>query len=128
MIARVTPAVRDEIRRMGNKIHIGLANYHVLDRFYIKRCNKCQSYHHYENVCNKHVICGYCTSQEHVSKDCPKKNSSPKKEHSCYNCVTSGKDESVYKGHNTMWYHCPTYIVEQNKLKKTINYDYNSLN
>ena len=127
VIARVSPKIRELLHRMDNRIHIGLAKYRVHDRFYIKRCNKCQAYHHYENECGKDVICGYCRSHSHVSKKCSKKDKSHR-EQSCYNCQISGKDESVYNGHNTMWYNCPTYKEEQLKLKKTINYNYESLN
>ena len=121
LVARVTPRIRDEIRRLGNKLYIGLARYQVRDRFYVKRCNNCQSYHHYENTCEKNKQCGYCRSQEHASISCPLKNG-PLNQHSCCNCESSGKVN--YKGHNTMWYRCPTYQEEQDKLRKSINYNY----
>ena len=123
MVARVSPRIRDEIRRLGNKLHIGLSNYQVRDRFYVKRCNNCQFYHHYEDVCKKTKQCGYCRSRDHTSIECPIKNS-PLGQHSCCNCESSGK--TVYKGHNTMWYRCPTYKEEQAKLKKSINYNYSA--
>lgn len=123
IVARVTPKIRDEIRRLGNKLYLGLSNHQVKDRFYVKRCNKCQKYHHYENACQNSQCCGYCRSAQHRSRDCPSKNSPPSG-HICCNCEASGKDETVYKGHNTMWYRCPTYQQEQDKLKRSINYKY----
>lgn len=123
IVARVTPNIRDEIRRLGNKLYLGLAKYQVKDRFYIKRCNRCQKYHHYEKNCEITQRCGFCRSTEHRSEDCPVRNS-PHSAHSCWNCEAAGKGASVYQGHNTMWYRCPTYQEEQDKLKRSIGYRY----
>ena len=123
-VARVSSDIRDAIKLSGNKIYIGLVACRVTDRFYIKRCNTCQCFGHYSNfhdndTANKKtkVVCGYC-SEEHNSKDCPKKTNNPSS-HRCSNCIKIGKNGS---GHSAFYYRCPAYLAEQNRLKNTINY------
>ena len=83
----------------------------VTDRFYIKRCNTCQYFGHYSNFHDNDtenkktkVVCGYC-SEEHHSKDCPKKTNNPSS-HRCSNCIKIGKNGS---GHSAFYYRCPAY-------------------
>ena len=123
-VARVSSDIRDAIKLSSNKIYIGLMACRVTDRFYIKRCNTCQCFGHYSNfhdndTANKKtkVVCGYC-SEEHNSKDCPKKTNNPSS-HRCSNCIKIGKNGS---GHSAFYYRCPAYLAEQNRLKNTINY------
>ena len=122
-VARVSSDIRDAIKCNGNKIYIGLMACRVTDRFYIKRCNTCQGFGHYSNFHDNDTenkttkVCGYC-SEEHLSKDCPKKTNSPST-HKCNNCIKIGKNGS---GHSAFYYRCPAYLAEQNRLKSTINY------
>lgn len=122
---RVTPDIRLAIEnKMSDKIHIGANVFNVVDRFHIKRCNRCQTLGHYEDKCDPENprVCGFC-AKDHESKDCPDKNRSHDR-FTCINCSGSGKN---CRGHSAFWTKCPTYMEAQAKLKKTIPY-YNKLN
>ena len=122
-VARVSPNIRDAIKRHGNRLYIGLVACRVTDRFYVKRCNNCQQFGHYEVTCPKkpNMCCGYCRSGAHKSVNCPNKNEDHSN-HSCSNCEALGKD---FKGHSALYYNCPAYLAEQDKLKRSIGYNYN---
>ena len=64
VVARVSDEIRNAIRENNNKIYIELDAYRVVDRFYIKRCNRCQNFGHYEKDCMNDLCCAYC-SQTH---------------------------------------------------------------
>ena len=118
VIARVGVDIRKAIKANRDRIFADLTSYRIVDRFYIKRCNNCQQFGHYEKDCKNPVCCGFCCSTDHKSKDCPKVNNESK-EHKCINCQRKEKDGN---GHSAMWYKCPTYVEMQSKLKKTIPY------
>ena len=122
-VVRVSPEIRDAIKQNSNRLYIGLVACRVTDRFYIKRCNNCQQFGHYELTCPKkpNMCCGYCRSGAHKSVNCPIKNEDHSK-HSCCNCEALGKD---FKGHSALYYNCPAYLAEQDKLKRSIGYNYN---
>ena len=126
IVARVSGDIRSAIKSLGNKLYIGLISCNVHDRFFIKRCNKCQGYGHYNysDQCTQGLVCGYCCSNSHKSNDCPLQNSDHSK-HSCVNCQIKGRNG---KGHSTFWHNCPTYLEEQDRLKKSIGYNYNQKN
>jgi hypothetical protein len=117
---RVTPDIRLAIeKKMNNKIHIGANIFNVVDRFHVKRCNRCQGLGHYEDKCDPEVpiVCGYC-AKDHESKECPDRDRSHER-HTCINCSGSGRN---CQGHSAFWTECPTYKEAQKKLKKTIPY------
>ena len=60
VVARVSGDVRRAIKTSNDKIFVDFVAYRVVDRFYIKRCNKCQKFGHYEKDCQNEVCCGYC--------------------------------------------------------------------
>ena len=64
IVARVSSDIRSAIKSLGNKLYIGLISFNVHDRFFIKRCNKCQGYahYHYSDQCTQGLVCGYCRS------------------------------------------------------------------
>ena len=47
VIARVSPRIRDAIKSNWNRLYIGVQAIKVYDRFYVKRCNKCNQFGHY---------------------------------------------------------------------------------
>ena len=117
---RVTPDIRLAIeKKMGDKIHIGANVFKVVDRFHVRRCNRCQALGHYEDKCDPRSprVCGFCT-KSHESKDCPDKERAHAR-HTCINCIGS---DNKGRGHSAFWSKCPTYIEAQDKLKKTIPY------
>ena len=123
VVLRVSPDIRKAIKSCNNKVHLGVNVCKVVDRFYVRRCNRCQGFGHYASTCKDpvRVVCGYCMGN-HDSNDCHLK-ASPHTEHKCNNCRLAGLTDS---GHSTFWYQCPAYIIQQNKLKSSISYDYNS--
>ena len=118
VVIRVSEDIRDSMKQSGNRIFLDLTSHRVMDRFYIKRCNRCQQYGHYQADCKNDVTCGFCCSSEHVSADCPSKNLETK-EFSCTNCKAHKKD---FQGHSSHWIRCPYYLELQAKLKKAIPY------
>ena len=119
IVVRVGVEIRKAIKANKDKIFMNLSAYRVVDRFYVKRCNKCQKFGHYEKDCQNEMCCGYCCSHEHMSKDCKTVQPSDHKSHACINCKDTKRKE---KGHSSMWYKCPAYMEMQNKVKKTIPY------
>ena len=124
VVLRVSPDIRRAISNLGNRIHMGRLVHKVVDRFYVRRCNICQCYGHYEDRCPTPTspICGYCSETSHISKDCPKKGGLK----ATYNCNNCKKRDFASSGHSTFWYNCPAYKEQQKKLESSIDYDYNS--
>ena len=119
VVARVSPIIRDAISAHRNKIYIGLESCKVYDRFYVKRCNKCNCFGHYKAQCQNSSSCGYCASEDHESNGCSLKNSSDHTKFSCINCKKAGLP---HEGHSAFWHNCPTYKNEQKKMQSTIPY------
>ena len=115
VVARVSDDIRSSIRSAGNLLYHDLCALKVVDRFFVKRCNKCQRFGHYENECENNACCGYC-KQSHSSKDCELKDNDS---HKCINCERAGLEDN---GHSSFSYQCPSYISEQNKVRKGIPY------
>ena len=120
IVARVTPAIRDAIHRNSNKLFIKATSVRVYDRFYVKRCFKCNGFGHYTAGCNGDISCGICcTEGAHESKDCPDRNKQGTSHHKCINCKKDGKP---YTDHNASSAKCPAYIIAQKKLRSNIPY------
>ena len=118
IVARVGEEIRKVIKANRDKVFAELSSYRVVDRFYVKRCNRCQKFGHYEKDCNNPVCCGYCCSHDHKSSDCDV-TGDDQESYKCVNCEEKGKDPT---GHSSLWYKCPTYLEMHNKLKKAIPY------
>ena len=118
-VLRVSEDLRRNIDNNGNRVFIGLTSCPVYDRFYVKRCNNCQGYHHYQKECKRDAVCGKC-AERHATKNCNNSSGVLK----CINCSVAGLEEV---GHSANSFECPTYVSEQDQLKKSIHY-YNSKN
>ena len=118
VVARVSEDVRQAIKKNNDKIYIDLCAHNVVDRFFVKRCNKCQKFGHYEKDCHEHACCGYCKGN-HLSKDCMDVQEGDSANYKCINCDRGGKEST---GHSTHWHKCPTYMELQKKVKKSIPY------
>ena len=118
VVVRVGEEIRRAIKGNRNKVFVELSAHRVVDRFYIKRCNNCQKFGHYEKDCENGARCGYC-SGSHKSTDCQEVSDDNPEEYNCINCHENHKDP---KGHSTLWHKCPTYLEMQSKMKKTIPY------
>ena len=124
MVARVSEEVRKIIKNGNNRIYMDLLALKVVDRFYIKRCNRCQKFGHYEKDCSSpKECCGFCT-REHKSEDCGRVEEGDFQNYQCCNCKEAGR-EAV--GHSSHWHKCPSLIEQQKKVKKGIPY-YNQKN
>ena len=116
-VIRVSNVLRQAIVNLGNRIYIGLTSCTVYDRFYIRRCNRCQEYGHYSggtSPCTKPHVCGHC-SENHDSNDCP--HSGERSKLSCVNCKAN---KLTHTTHNAFSPDCPSYKNQQAKLQKSI--------
>ena len=125
VVARVAPKIREALGKMKMKIHFGTSVHSVVDRFYVKRCNLCQCFGHYAKDCapNTPIACGFCT-ESHKSDQCPVKDKDHT-HHKCSNCLKAG---ITSVGHPSFWQKCPSYLIAQKKLAKTVGYEYENLN
>jgi hypothetical protein len=121
VVIRVSPDIRTLLKNRRNKIHIGVSVHNIVDRFHVRRCNRCQGLGHYADKCDesKPVVCGFC-AKAHLSDACPEKN----KDHTHHKCINCSGEELEASGHAAFWTKCPTYVAAQEKMKKTISYDY----
>ena len=124
VVLRVSPDIRRAISNHDNRLHMGKLVHRVVDRFYVRRCNTCHEYGHYQDKCpNKATpVCGYC-ADNHRSSDCAKKSGSTQA-FNCINCKRKGLD---HKGHSAFWFNCPAYKEQQKKLQNGIDYDYSNM-
>ena len=122
---RVSSPIRKLLENRGDYISIGLYRCKIYDHFYIKRCNKCQQFGHYKGQCKApNPICGHC-SKNHESVHCTEKQDSQSFQPTCVNCQKS--TNSQQHTHSALDRTCPSYQLEQDKLKKSISY-YNQKN
>ena len=119
VIARVSPKIRDAIKSNWNKLYIGMEAVKVYDRFYVKRCNKCNQFGHYAKDCENQKVCGVCCSEDHESEVCPLKDTTDTTLIKCINCRRQKLEEV---GHKASWFKCPAYIEAQKKVRGTIPY------
>ena len=117
-VVRVSCSMRDAIRSNRNRVYVGINSCRVFDRFYVKRCNKCQKFGHFQINCPNQKTCGYC-SGSHESDSCTLKEAHDITKLKCANCKHDGLPDC---GHSTFWHQCPSYMNAQKKLKSTIPY------
>lgn len=121
-VIRVSDEIRSKIQNQGNRLCIGINSCPVFDRFFIKRCNRCQGLGHFhkdDGGCKKNQVCALCTGN-HDTRSCH----TDEEYHQCTNCIKADKDNVSHAANSS---DCPMYIAEQEKLKKSIHY-YSSKN
>ena len=119
-IARVSNEIRSHLKSLDDKVFFGANRLHIYDHFFVRRCNKCQLFGHFEKTCKStEQICGVCASSGHSSISCSVKSRSDS--HKCSNCV---KNQHPHN-HLSSSPSCKSFIDEQKKLKHSISY-YNS--
>jgi hypothetical protein len=112
-VVRVSEDVRDALEVAHNRICLELQSCKVVDRLFVRRCNKCQNYKHYHRECTSDInVCGKC-GENHDTRNCR----SP-----TVKCINCSKNEYDDTAHETSWRKCPSYLKEQQKLRKTIPY------
>ena len=121
IVARVSPTVRDAIHAKYNRLFIRAISVRIHDRFYVKRCFKCNGFGHYTAGCKStDVSCGICSENTHESINCPHKLQQGTTHHKCINCKKAGNP--AYIDHNAAYHKCPAYLAAQKKLKLNISY------
>ena len=76
-VLQVSPAIREVIKKAGNRICLGLEMYPVRDRYHVIQCYHCQGFGHTSGSIHckskdSDPTCFYCAGN-HKSKDCSKK-------------------------------------------------------
>ena len=118
IVARVSPKIRDAISAHWNRLFIGATSVRVYDRFYVKRCNKCNKFGHYKDNCTETTSsCGICGVQGHESETCDHKTDT-----SSFSCINCKRANLTHTGHNATSRKCPAYLIAQKKIKGTIPY------
>ena len=116
---RMTSDVRTSIENNGNQVYLGMYSCPVYDHFYVKRCNKCQRFHHYQNECKSvKPSCGKCAGDHETEKcdECTKDGFVPV----CANCK---RDKNKFgHSHTAISRECFSYIAAQDALRKSINH------
>ena len=119
-VARVSNEIRSHLKNLGDKVFFGANRLLIYDHFFVRRCNKCQSFGHFEKECTStDHICGVCSDTGHSASSCPLKAQSSS--YKCSNCVKNMHPHN----HATSSSTCKSFIDEQKKLKHSISY-YNS--
>ena len=125
-VAKVDPMVQKVIKNNGNKIFLDLTSCLVTDRYHLIQCYTCQKFGHKSGsphclLKNQNMkVCLYC-SENHMSKDCPNKNSAENLK--CANCVASNNlsTRGNSSGHTTTSDKCPVFQQALNQLiRKTM--------
>ena len=121
-VLQVSPAIREVIRKNGDKVCLGLMIHRVRDRFHVVQCYHCQGYGHTSGsvYCKRREddpACFFCAGN-HASKDCMKKKEKKYGDIKCVNCVkSSNRDEkgkaSTHKALDTL---CPFFIREKQRV------------
>ena len=119
-VARVSNEIRSHLKSLGDKVFFGANRLVIYDHFFVRRCNKCQEFGHFEKHCISTVhTCGACAVTGHSASSCSHKETPSS--HKCSNCVKNKLDHNHLSSSST----CQSFINEQAKLKRSISY-YNS--
>ena len=112
-VVRVSDEIRDAFMSNGDRVCIGLNSCKIYDRYFVRRCNKCQRYGHYYRDCTSNVsVCAKC-GEQHETNNCESNTNK------CFNCGLSGYADT---NHTTYSSKCPVYMAEQEKEKGKIYY------
>ena len=110
----VTVSVSTKIRKvLKNNGDRCLRSCQVVDKVYVKRCNKCNGFNHYAKNCIREVCCGYCGSNSHESMNCTNEDQSQHE----MNCIICQKKGLESKGHFVFLHKCPSLMNEQKKFR-----------
>ena len=122
-IVRLTDDIRCAIRNNNNRLYYGMLSCQVYDQLYIKRCNRCQGFGHYTKTCSNHECCAICATVGHETFNCPLKNDANVESlYKCTNCLKSHAEDPSYCNHPAFSQECPSYRIQQEKLKASLSY------
>ena len=112
-VVRVSDKVRDQLKANRDTLFIGLNSCKIRDRFFARRCNKCQAIGHYHGQCeNDTSVCAKC-SLNHDTRSCHTTN------YKCYNCLLDNRTDTKHPAYSPK---CPVYLAAQAKVKEKISY------
>lgn len=112
-VVRVADKVRDQIKANRDSLCIGMESCHIKDRFFARRCNRCQELGHFHGECkSERSVCGKC-AKSHDTRSCEDTR------YKCHNCSIDGRGNT---GHPAYSPKCPVYIAAQEKVKEKISY------
>ena len=112
-VVRVADKVRDQLKTNRDALCIGMQSCKIWDRFFARRCNKCQELGHFHGQCEaERPVCAKCTGA-HETRTCDVTR------YKCHNCALEGRNNT---GHPAYSPKCPVYIAAQNKVKEKISY------
>ena len=119
-VARVSNDIRSHLKNLDDKVFFGVNRLVIYDHFFVRRCNKCQEFGHFESRCKSTVqTCGVCAMTGHSANSCSHKETSSS--HRCFNCVKNKFDHNHLSSSPT----CQSFVNEQTKLMRSISF-YNS--
>ena len=113
-VIRVSPKIREAIRKNGDKIFLDLQQHYVRDRIHIVQCYHCQNYGHTAIHCHQKEsspTCYHCAGS-HRSDQCRRKEERHLK---CSNCAKSFNRSEKMKSntHNASDNLCPFFVREK---------------
>ena len=112
-VVRVADIVRDQIKTNRDALCIGMQSCKIRDRFFARRCNKCQELGHFHGECKaERAVCAKC-AKSHDTRTCDVTR------YKCHNCAMDGRSNT---GHPAYSPKCPVYIAAQDKVKEKISY------
>lgn len=103
-IVELHPLAWSYLTKAG-KVYFGWKVHNVRDYMRISRCYKCQKFGHIAKHCTAQKHCGYCSSADHQSRECP--NAKDPEAYTCVNCARLGK---TGQKHHTGDITCPVYL------------------
>ena len=109
----VSDTVRDQIKANRDTMYIGLHSCKVRDRFFVRRCNRCQGLGHFHGQCKSEFpFCAKCAGA-HDTSTCNRTT------YKCHNCTGEDKPDTSHPAYSSK---CPVYIAAQEKMKGKISY------
>ena len=113
-IFSVSKQFRLFLENCGDKLMLGFRSCKIYDRFFVRRCFKCQMFGHTSSDCVNNDCCSRC-SESHDVKDC-KISPNDISKHVCINC----KKCNISSDHSTSSFNCPSYLDEKNKVQNKL--------
>lgn len=120
-VLRVSPKIREAIRKKDDKVCVDLERYNVKDRIRVLQCYHCQEYGHRSGTFCKHKdsnsTCFYCAGN-HVSKECKYRKERNYEKIKCSNCSKSRNyhEKKMCTTHKASDNLCPFFVREKERI------------
>ena len=104
---KVSPALRQLLKKINDKVIVGSTCCKIYDRHNFKRCNRCYDFGHFAAQCKaEQPVCGYCAGP-HQTNECSIKDSAGSQP-VCNNCKNSDEHCNNTR-HPAYSFSCPVY-------------------